>query len=101
MNFTVTLTTRDYGIEIAWSLGGDCQSDFNYDGYDANYGYEDDQEHLKVCCLPPGSHILKCTDRAGDGWHGGFLTIDGKRYCEIWRGDGFEQSTNIIIGQGR
>ena len=96
---TVRLVTKDYGIEVAWSLGNACQSDYNYDGYDSNYGYEDDQESIKICCLVPGVYILKCLDRAGDGWHGGFLMIDDRRYCEIWNDSGFEQSASIIIGQ--
>ena len=25
---------------------------------------------------------IHCKDSYGDGWHGGFLTIDGKSYCE-------------------
>ena len=98
-NLTVTLTTKDYGIEIAWSLGEDCQSDYHYDGYDANYGYEDDQELVKICCLTSGMHPLICSDRAGDGWHGGFLTINNVRYCESWNDDGFEQTTSITIGR--
>ena len=99
-NLTVTLTTKDYGIEIAWSLGEDCQSDYHYDGYDANYGYEDDQELVKICCLTSGMHPLICSDRAGDGWHGGYLTINNVRYCESWNDDGFEQTTSITIGKG-
>ena len=98
-NLTVTLTTKDYGIEIAWSLGEDCQSDYHYDGYDANYGYEDDQELVKICCLTSGMHPLICSDRAGDGWHGGYLTINNVRYCESWNDDGFEQTTSITIGR--
>ena len=100
MNVTVKLVTKDYGIEVAWSLGNDCQSDYNYDGYDSNYGYEDDQDYTKVCCLAPAMYSLKCLDRAGDGWHGGFLMINSKKYCETWNDDGFEQSTSVMIKQG-
>ena len=81
-------------------MGEDCQSDYHYDGYDANYGYEDDQELVKICCLTSGMHPLICSDRAGDGWHGGYLTINNVRYCESWNDDGFEQTTSITIGKG-
>ena len=101
LNLTITLTTKDYGIEISWSLGENCQSDYHYDGYDANYGYEDDQELVKICCLTPGMHPLICSDRAGDGWHGGYLTINNVRYWESWNDDGFEQMTSITLGKGK
>ena len=36
------------------------------------------------CCLP--NHVqyyaITCLDAYGDGWHGGYLEINGEKYCE-------------------
>ena len=34
------------------------------------------------CNLTPGSYELRCIDSFGDGWQGGFITINGKNYCK-------------------
>ena len=35
----------------------------------------------KKCYLTPGSYSLSCIDSYGDGWHGGYATILGVKYC--------------------
>ena len=39
-----------------------------------------------VCCLPAGSHTLSCVSGFEDGWEGGYLEIDGNRYCQTFAG---------------
>ena len=74
--FDVRLTTKYYAIEISWSLGS-CSS---------NKQYEDYQDYTQECCLPLGSYTLKCKDSYNDGWHGGFVEVDGVKYCETFSG---------------
>ena len=56
------------------------------------YGNYDDYE--ENCCLTPGTYTLKCKDRFGDGWHGGYIEIDGTKYCEDFR-DGSWKSVTV------
>ena len=79
----VILTTKEYGYEISWALM--------------------EKENCKIVCSsqPPGSYPshstitescgflktgteykLRCTDSFTDGWNGGYLTIQGVRYCD-------------------
>lgn len=49
-----------------------------------NVGQYTTNNHLYTepnCCLKSGSYALKCTDSYGDGWHGGYMMIAGKKYC--------------------
>jgi len=43
------------------------------------------------CTLPAGSYTLKCIDKRGYGWSGGYIDIGGKKYCK----DGFEWSGKV------
>jgi hypothetical protein len=47
----------------------------NYAGHYGAQPYED-------CPLKQGEYELECRDDASDGWHGGWIVIDGKRYCD-------------------
>merc|ERR1719331_1039074 len=42
-------------------------------------------EHDLDCQLEVGSYNLECIDSYGDGWHGGYITIDGKEFCKDFR----------------
>ena len=35
-----------------------------------------------------------CKDRFGDGWHGGFIEIDGIKYCEDFK-DGSSKPVTV------
>ena len=84
--FDVTLTTKRYGNEISWTLGS-CSSDTNYGDY---------HEYTKRCCLSPGRYTLVCKDSYGDGWHGGYLTVLGTRFCESFN-SGREEIVEISL----
>lgn len=64
----VKVTTVSWGSENSWTLG-DCSGS----------GFEDNQEYDSVCCLTGGEHTLTCSDTYGDGWHGGYIEIEGTR----------------------
>ena len=59
-------------------------------------GYQADQVYSEECCLDAGKYTLTCDDTYKDGWHGGFITIQGKQYCEDFT-DGHQQAQDIEI----
>ena len=83
----VTLSTQDYGNEISWTLAH-CSSDESYGDY---------QEYRNQCCLTPGTYTLECKDSYGDGWHGGYIEVDGVKHCDSYFGS---VMTSEIIIQG-
>ena len=70
----VTTTTGQSGPKIHWSLG-DCSSDQTLG---------DKQSNTTFCCLNYGNHTLNCIN----GGNGGFIEIQGKKYCEDTIEDG-------------
>jgi len=88
--FDVKLTTKRYGSEISWSLGS-CQGNGGY----GNYG-----EYTEQCCLEPGDYNLECKDSYGDGWHGGYIEVNGEKYCESFSSGSEKNSQIIIEGKG-
>ena len=86
--FDVMLSTNSYGNENSWSLGS-CTS---------SQAYTSNSFFSQQCCVSPGDHTLTCTDSYGDGWHGGFIEIGGKRYCEDFTSGG-EKTTIISTGE--
>jgi len=85
--FNVTITTKNWGHENSWTLGT-CASDV--------LGYQEDQVKTEKCCLAAGKHTLTCEDTYKDGWHGGFIAIQGEEYCEDFT-NGHEQKQDIDI----
>ena len=63
-----------YAVEITWNIGGTCNSKDEYDNY---------KEDTQKCCVAKdqGEITITCKDSYGDGWHGGYLEINGKKYC--------------------
>ena len=88
--FGVELTTASYGAENSWSLGS-CSS---------AQTYGDDNDYIEQCCLVPGSYTLTCMDSYGDGWHGGFIVIQGQTYCEYFN-SGSSATEEVIIQTGK
>ena len=50
------------------------------------------------CCLHPGEYTLTCKDSYGDGWHGGYVTIQGKNYCENFS-QGSSETHQVLVGE--
>ena len=68
----IRLTTKSFASEISWKLGS-CSN---------KYAYGNNLVFVQQCCLPPGVYNLECKDTYSDGWHGGYIEVDGTRYCE-------------------
>ena len=64
--------TKSWGSENSWTFGK-CKNPQKY----ANH-----KTYTMNCCLAKGEQTLTCKDSYGDGWHGGYLEIQGKKYCE-------------------
>ena len=82
--FNVETITKKWANEISWSVGS-CKSTGRHT-CTANGGYFDNMNFTQPCCLPPGDHQLTCNDCYGDTWRGGYLLIDGVKYCENFTG---------------
>ena len=84
------LTTKRYGSEQNWKVGT-CSNLVRYSSY---------RTYNEQCCLPAGNYDLICKDSYGDGWNGGYIEIQGTRYCERFT-SGREKAIEISIkGQG-
>ena len=59
--------------------------------------HESHNTHEAECCLPPGEYTLECKDSYGDGWHGGYITINGTEYCKNFNSSSLE-THEILIG---
>ena len=88
--FDVKLTIVKYGKEISWNLGS-CQS---------NGGYGNNAEYTEQCCLTPGNYNLECKDSYGDGWNGGYIEVNGEKYCDSFSSRS-EETEIIIEGNGK
>lgn len=83
----MTLQTSSWGNEITWNIADIFMGT----------GYSSHSTNALSCCLPAGEYELECVDSWGDGWHGGYIEIDGHRYCEefTW---GHTQTETVIFG---
>ena len=50
------------------------------------------------CCQNPGTYELTCKDKYGDGWHGGYVEIQGKKYCEKFSNGKIKKKQVTITG---
>jgi hypothetical protein len=71
----ITVVTRNYG--------GECS--VLVDGHVDIYGWTTGSlsswsQSTRSHCLPPGQHTLQLKDSYGDGWHNGYVTINGQNY---------------------
>merc|ERR1719329_1409515 len=79
----VVITLKSYPDEIEWTITGSGAAAGITCGngpYDGHYG----EQPAEDCKLKAGDYTLKCIDTYGDGWHGGFMTIDGTMYCDYF-----------------
>ena len=86
---SVILITKGDGRQNSWSLGN-CSSNQMFDSH---------MTQTTSCCLTVGNYTLKCMDSGGDGWSGGFITVQGKKYCEHFD-TGSEISEEVFIDFG-
>jgi hypothetical protein len=81
------MTTKKYGQETSWTLGT-CSNESPHVSY---------RTVAVQCCLAPGEYTLDCKDSHGDGWDGGYVKIDGKKYCEKFE-NGKSETHEVIVG---
>ena len=91
----VILTTKYWGNEVSWAIFeqencvGMCSSLPS-----GQYGWY--STYTEKCTLLTNTkYKLHCKDSYGDGWHGGYITIQGIRYC-----DEFCPDPDYCYGQG-
>ena len=85
--FIVTHTSKRDANENWWKLGSCSNKHPHLDLSTAN----------TQCCLPPGEYTLECKDTYGDGWHGGYITINGEDYCKTFT-EGHSTTREILWG---
>ena len=86
---TIKLVTKRWGNEISWSFGA-CNSE--------GQEYGNHNIYTQQCCQPAGSYPVTCKDSYGDGWHGGYLKIEGKKYCKRFK-NGHEKTEEGEMGK--
>merc|ERR1712088_776815 len=69
---TIKIRTEAWGYENSYAIGT-CVSTQQYA---TRKNYEEE------CTLAPGAYNLDCKCTYGDGWHGGYVEIDGVQYCK-------------------
>ena len=78
----IKVVTKKWGNENSWIFGNCANSQT----------YKSKQIYTEKCCQLEGEYELICKDSFGDGWHGGYLEIDGTKYCTDFK-QGSEQAT--------
>jgi len=82
------LSTKSWGNEVSWTFGT-CSS-----LSEGSYG--NNQDYSEECTVAPGTYTLTCTDSYGDGWHGGYLTIQGTKYCRDFK-SGSSKTVSVTV----
>ena len=86
----------DLANYIRWSFGN-CDSDYEYESYEY---YGNNQTYNQSCCFKTSSNNwvipLVCTSDMGHGWDDGYITIEGKRYCDDFL-DGSEKTVYVEV----
>ena len=75
----ILIVMKDWASENSWRIGEKLSCSGS--GYQSRVIYRSD-----TCCLEFGQHELVCEDEYGDGWDGGFLQINGVKFCEHFLG---------------
>ena len=69
----IYVSTRYEAHQLKWSFGT-CNNPSSYEDY---------KQYFQRCCLPPGPHILTCTNmEKPEGWKNSFIEISGRRFCD-------------------
>lgn len=95
----LTVHATDFAAEMYWYIDRPDDSGYNL-CYGSQGWYEENYKTYDTnCCLKPGTEILViCKDSYGDGWHGSYLEINGKKYCEDFT-DGKEFEVYATVQQ--
>merc|ERR1711997_20697 len=80
-----------YGNENTWTFG-DCHTDSKYP--------DNSMINLGECCLSYGEHDLTCRDFWSDGWHGGYVLVDGIKFCNHFN-SGPTETHRLVVSDGQ
>ena len=83
----IQIRTERWGYENSYSIGT-CV---------AKEQYSSNSDYAEECCLVPGNYTMDCKCSYGDGWHGGYLEINGVRYCDDFS-SGHKQTVTVEWG---
>ena len=97
--FTVETITQKRANENYWSVGT-CSSN-GKGSCGAHGGYFNYRNFTQQCCIPPGEHKITCNDCKGDTWHGGYLLINGVKYCENFTGKEHQVDITLDLPDGK
>ena len=79
----VTIFTKAWGSECRFTITnakGEKVCEHTQSGYPNN------SVNPEECQFPVGpGNVLTCSDTYGDGWHGGYILINGEKYCEDFK----------------
>ena len=84
------MVTKKYGEENSWTFGK-CRS---------SQVYGNNQIYTEECCQKAGSYPISCKDSAKDGWHGGYLEIEGTKYCKDFK-DGLVKTEDATMSKSK
>ena len=72
---SIRMYTKSYGYENSWVLGS-CQSL-------SRRSHKNHRGYTRYCYFSTGhTYRLTCKCSYGDGWHGGYIKIQGRTYCK-------------------
>jgi hypothetical protein len=97
--FNVETITKRWANEISWSVGP-CLSN-GKDTCTANAGYFNNMNFTQLCCVAPADYKITCNDCYGDGWKGGYLLINGIKYCDNFTGMKHEVDITVSNPEGK
>ena len=86
----IKLVTKRWGNEISWTFGA-CSSSQEYGNHNI---------YTEECCQKAGSYPITCKDSYGDGWHGGYLEIEGTKYCKDFK-DGLVKTEEATMSKNK
>jgi len=84
----ISLTTFHY--ESSWTFGP-CSF---YHTETSNY--KNTTKYAERCCLSLGEYTLTCSNSDNVGWRGGFLEIQGHKYCHDFVGYNARRKITVV-----
>ena len=72
----VKITTGNNGNETSWRLEGSSRN-----GCSNNGTYRSYSQSKETCCLKKSSATLRCADSGHNGFEGGYISINGRKFC--------------------
>ena len=86
------MQTLSFGGESTWEITNLDEVLCSGGPYTSDTFFE-----ITDCQLAGGDYTLRCIDSYGDGWHGGYVTINGIIYCEDLTGSTGEEPGRLMI----